>query len=322
MKPFISLLLILILSFPTASLNAQLRQTDLQKAGLKGKVKKVISVIGILSPKEENYNEQGNLVSETEAYMDESVKRELSYNTKGLKTEEKEINSNGKIERRAITKYDAKNNPISETSFNQYGKTEFLTSYVNMYNKKGMLTQVTEKTVFYDEKGKVRDMWTLLTKYDETGKMIEQTRRDKAGKIIFQQTRKYDSRGTMIENTEKNEWKKTITKSFPQYNEDGRIEELISYITNSNGGKTDTILQKNFYENQKLSKKITNNAGTIWTELYNENEYLLSQQIGDDLYITFKYDEHGNWIEQVSTNSNKVFGTPKVVESFREIEYY
>jgi len=212
----------------------------------------------------------------------------------GRKSRE-ETESNGKIERRAITKYDAKNNPISETSFNQYGKTEFLTSYVNMYNKKGMLTQVTEKTVFYDEKGKVRDMWTLLTKYDETGKMIEQTRRDKAGKIIFQQTRKYDSRGTTIENTEKDDWKKIITKSFPQYNEDGRIEELISYITNSNGGKTDTILQKNFYENRRLTKKVTNNAGILWTEQYNENELLESQQIGDDLYITFKYDENDLW---------------------------
>lgn len=302
MKPIVAFFLTLFLSFSTISLKAQLRQNDLQKAGLKGKVKKVVSVIGILSPKEENYNEQGNLVSEIEEYMGETTRREFLYNAKGLKTEEREINANEKIESRIVTKYDAKNNPVSETSFNQYGQTEFVSSYVNTYNKNGRLIQVTEKTIFYDEKGKVRDLWTLLTKYDETGKIAEQSRKDKSGKIIFQVFKKYDNKGTIIENIEKDEWKKTITKSFPQYNEEGRLKGLTTYITTGNGGKSDTIIQKNFYENQKLIKKVINNAGTLWTELYNESELLTSQQIGDDLYITFKYDEKGNWIEQVSTN--------------------
>lgn len=322
MKQIVAFFLIFFLPLSTISLKAQLHQNDLQKAGMKGKVKKVVSVIGILSPKEENYNERGNLVSEIEEYMGETTRREFLYNAKGLKTEERGINANEKIESRIVTKYDAKNNPISETSFNQYGKTEFVSSYVNTYNKNGQLIQITEKTIFYDEKGKVRDLWTLLTKYDETGKVTEQTRKDKLGKIIFQLFKKYDSKGTIIENVEKDEWKKTITKSFPQYNEEGRLKELTTYTTTGNGGKTDTIIQKNFYENRRLTKKVTNNAGILWTEQYNENELLESQQIGDDLYITFKYDENGNWVEQISTNSNKIFDTPRVVNSFREIEYY
>ncbi|MGB3006793.1 MAG: hypothetical protein WBC06_09800 [Chitinophagaceae bacterium] len=305
---------------------AQLHQTDLQKAHLKGKVKKIVTVVGNQSPKEDNYNEQGNLISEIEEYMNETTKKEYVYNKNGLKTEEKEFNNDDKPESRLIVKYDTKNNPVSETSYNNIGKVRFQSSFQNVYNKKGWLMQVTEKTTLFDEYGKVQSNWTTIIKYDEKGRTIEQTRKEKGGKTVFQLKNKFDNNGTVVEKTEKNEWKTTITRSFPKYNEYGKIEENILYINVVNSNKTDTITEKNYYGNNKLIKKIIQNTGTLWTENYDENELLISQQIGDDLYITFKYDKDGNWIEQVSTNSNKTFndryGNPLVVSSFREIEYY
>jgi hypothetical protein len=160
--------------------NKTAKKTDLEEAGLKGKVKSVeqleylavvVNEFGEIVNKGRfynmtliKYNEKGNKFEEN--IYNSGKQSVYKYDEKGNMIEENTYNADGSLSRNRTFKYDEKGNMIKENR-NNYD-TRLFESFIRKYDKKGNI--IESNSCHYD--GSLRDK--AIYKYDEKGNKIEE----------------------------------------------------------------------------------------------------------------------------------------------------
>ena len=272
----------------------RVKETDVTRQGLKGKVKFINGNLPLYcgvwgQPKYANkYDEKGNSIESITYNLDEKREDKTSYkyNEKGnLIQKNNYYNSiDGKSEGITTYMYNEKGNQIESNLYNGVGKSEGKTT--NKYDEKGRMIEEN----YYNADGSLS--WKLTYKYDEKGNMIEENDYRANGSLDHKYTYKYDDKGKLIE------------ENSLIYDDKGNLIVECVY------GKDDPINYKYIYGYDKKGNRIESNSyngvGKLeskTTNKYNEK----GNQIESNSYNgvgkleskrTTKYDEKGNLVEE------------------------
>ncbi|MDR1170787.1 MAG: hypothetical protein LBK97_08150 [Prevotellaceae bacterium] len=207
------------------------KKTDLDKAGLKGRVKSV---------KEFRYKaveKPGEMTGEEILFAFDK------YDKKGNVTERNSCNTDGRGSKYTY-EYDGKENMIEILHDDNDGR--ILSKCTYEYDEKGYLMKenihessdgIYVNTYKYDEKGKKiavnrynpdgRLYWTFAWKYDEKGNTIEESGSCPDGEYTYKY--KYDENGNRTESSVYTSDGSSNEKSTYEYDEKGNIIEKINY---------------------------------------------------------------------------------------------
>lgn len=331
----IHIILLLVLGV-TACNNAPKEKNDLEKDGLKGKVKSVQEV-------------QFNNCSEIEKGLPSSVGTRKEYNTNGYMTGKTEylfgligyststtyqynednllvgeLSDGYLLSARKSYEYDESNKVFSAKQYyTTSGALRYTESY--SYDTKGNLTEELMHTVGEENV----DMYTgkkNFSKVDRTEKYLYKYEYDKENNVIMVTEEKVPTE-TYFE-------KYSIIKEYDKM-QNILSERKIIQIADSLGNMVDVVSKEDLYTynaEDRLIKEIhiernspdkpNINNETI-THEYN-SKGILTYSHGDiikpdgeyEINITYEYDDHDNWIRKIYKNTNGCF----IVE--REINYY
>jgi hypothetical protein len=277
-------ILILIIS---GSLSAQIKQNDLEKELIIGKVKSMVQI-------------------DSSKY--EYRKTELNYNEKGFLVKNKNYWM-GKLSGITDYKYDAKGYLVEEKETDTTGKTTNKKVYLN--DIKGNVSQIT---TYWDGSSKPDLVETF--KRDVKGNIINKTEKDPGKNLITKNTTyKIDIKGNVIEESTKfNGGNFMLSKYKLTYNANGlveiKIEESSSNMT-TNGPSFYVSLYKYNPDNKLIA--ICYEDGTPM-ETYDDKGNLLED---NDSKYQYEFDATGNWIRKTQIQDGKIHSQSK-----RIIEYY
>lgn len=185
-------------------------QTDVEKEGLKGKVKQVKQLYYkafekerrvYLSNQEGSYHDKKNLLTE---FNEKGIKRkyvELSrgtdkmvynYNEDGVETDITSYNSPDVVSFSIINKLDAEGNIIEQVSYND--KNIITARTVNKYAVKGLPSNIMS----YGEDGEL--IYDAAITYNKNGQRTELKQTDKTGKVTCWSRYNFNEKDQMIEN--------------------------------------------------------------------------------------------------------------------------
>jgi hypothetical protein len=187
------------------------KKTDLEEAGLKGKVASVeettydaVEKFGEISKGKRRegsshslhkYDEKGNCIEENKYNSDGRLdsKYIYRYDEKGNQTEMNSYNSDGSLDRKYTYRYDEKGNRTEMNRHNSEGNLEYKTTW--KYNEKGNITEESG----YNSDGSM--MGKIAVKYDEKGNRIEMNTNNSDGSLSAQANceYKYDNKDNWIE---------------------------------------------------------------------------------------------------------------------------
>ncbi|MDR1552063.1 MAG: hypothetical protein LBS69_01190 [Prevotellaceae bacterium] len=262
-----------------------IKETDLDRAGLKGKVYSIrqieyeaIEKFGEITKgnicykcgKLIKYDAKGNKIEENRYNKSDGslrYKYTYKYDAKGNWIETNKYNSDGSLYDKFTYKYDAKGNKIEKNNYNSDGS--LFRKYTYKYDAKGNMIEENN----YNSDGSLFDKFT--NKYDDKGNQIETNGYNSDGSLVSKYTYKYDARGNKIEDN----WHKS----------DGSLVSKDTYKYDAKGNK----IEENYYKSDG--------------RLHNKSTY------------KYRYDSKSNWIEAViyEGEANKAVS---IIE--REIEYY
>lgn len=293
--------------------------TDLEKQGLRGKVRKMTeynSVTGISSY--QVFNEAGNVIEKgtiRKRFGKEEVivTHSYAYNEDGKLAEESLFDAYvGKLEKKNI--YDQQGSIVEvqyyEINYRNGKETPQIsstTSYVYEYNKNGYPISCK------DEKGRPES----TTEYDKYGNVTERVIYS-LGTVsqIFKHSYKYDKKGNVIEKTD---YYTTRNADGTTDEREGKPQNIYRYVYDSDNRliKEETVYHKILERDGKKTK---------WGDVpvssfeYKYDEYgnrIESVSPGlTPTTFTYEYDHNGNWLVSQSKQGNK----GNLVT--RKIEYY
>ena len=317
----------------------RVKETDVTRAGLKGKVKfingnrdlgcgewgqpkyankydekgnLIESITYNLDEKREDktsykYNEKGNLIQKNNYYNSIDRKSEdittYMYNEKGNQIESNSYNDVGKLESKTIYKYDEKGKEIESNTYNVSGKLE--RKYTYKYDEKGNTISFNN----YGADGSLGHKYTY--KYDEKGKLIEENSLiyDDKGNLIVECVYGMDDpiNYKYIYGYDK----KGNQIESNSYNGVGKLESKSKYKYDEKGNK---IEENNYGADGSLNSKYTYKYDEKGN-LVEENEYDGSGKL--DRKTNTEYDSEGNWIKTIIPSHLET----TIIEE-RIIEYY
>lgn len=293
-------------------------RTDIEKEGLKGKVKSVNQTeyngqkpSGVLVKREvlgyndTKYDEYGYAVENRARRYDEEMNYEIAttyvnkYNTDGKRVEWCAYNDKDTLLVQHIYKYNSKGDIIEHAVYKPKGRLNLKYKFeydskrniVNSYTYNSYETITNHYTFDYDKNGNMVESngyydaesrsSTLIYKYDEKGNIVEQ--------IFFN--------SIVHEEATQTRWKNI-------YDEKGNLTE--AYLLSP----MDSFEKKYLYKH--------NAKGDITEEYVADyvNDTEVTQQ------YEYKYDKHGNWIQIVTATSSKETSIPYIEIKERVIEYY
>ncbi|MFJ1365788.1 RHS repeat domain-containing protein [Capnocytophaga canimorsus] len=327
MKKIILLILTLI---TFVGYSQQKKKNHLEEADLKGKVKsiKITQYESLEMTKKDTilnsrqfilYNEQGNKIEEnnydaygklynksTYIYDDNARlieknwlssqngnlilidKHRYEYDKNGNKTKYNSYDSNGNNYGTIVYNHDSNGNKIEEIRYNSDGSIGRKLTY--QYNQKQHLTE----EIRYVPKENLS--LKIIYKYDNQGHLIEAFFYSSRGKLENKQTHKYDKKGNLTQtNTYDSSGNLYARQTFKYDNKENKIEE------------------NKFGKDSKYDKKSIfkyNTKGDLTEKIHISKEGFYSKW-------TYKYDSHGNWIEEIFYDDNLFVAMTK-----REIAYY
>jgi hypothetical protein len=282
--------------------------TDVEKYGLNGKIKAVRTEYHIFSEKFGKI-QIGPRWGWGEFY-------DWLFEKNGDLKEELQYNYNNELDFRQIYK---KNETRTECVINTYNSDGDLDNKcVKEYDNYGKIL----KESYYNPDGQNRDY--KIYKYNSKNQLIEELNYNEDGIYKNGQIHKYDERGFETEKMDysskeardSNKGQRTIFK----YNSKGRLIEEINLDDN---GEISIVItysynsKAQFSERKEVTKDRLNNLSgenAIYKDLY---EGLLEIRGKNNKDIYTKYDQKGNWIEQLKYKDGK----PNFA-IIRSIEYY
>ena len=299
------ILFLFICSFLQFSFIGENSINDLEKDGLKGKVKSV---------KFANYT----FIYDTNGYKIEFSKKlsDSLYNETNLYKhdnmgniiEDNQYDNNGNLKRSLISVYDDRGNIILIKDSCHYLSQ---TTYENIYNCDGKIIEVR---VYDSNNG---DQGKISYTYDKKGNRILETKYYKDDR--FANYTKYDGKGNIIEKgnlerTQKRTFKYNVRGykfKMKEYNFDGSLYSITKFDRNGNINKVTAY--KSSDKGKKSVYKYDKKGSIIKSITYTKSGLKLKT------YFKVYYDKEGNWIKKISYNSQNV-NKPYVME--RQIEYY
>lgn len=292
-------------------------KNDLEKDGLKGKVKQVnvysnktFTTKGASSASK-TYDDKGYLVKSSSGYA-LALTDTFIYDAKGNLVEKKEYLKN-------------------VTSLQYTKPVNLYRKFIYAYDEKSNRTE----EVFYQYKNNFYKDSTIIKstyKYDGEGNIIEKNIND--SNIV--QTYKYDYKGNLLENYLYKPKNKLKLKRIFVYDTNGNQQELsvftssgkvknkITYLYDDNGNK---IEQKNHKPKNWLSQERIVKQTYKYDDKGNIIEKAIYKADGSlkDKYIyLYEYDKEGNWVKKATTVNHP---TSLLVDKLntitnREIVYY
>ncbi len=300
MKPIFILLVLSSLFF---SFTIKDLKNDLQKEGLKGKVKSVTSILGTY-----HYDLQGHKIEYFRKTMSlETEKKTFKYDSKGNIIEEKEFLANGKLRRKQIFEYDEFDNLTSKIDSCHYFSKH---TFKNNYNESSKIIEAQA----YDSENKYLGKTTFT--YDKNQNKIMESRFYNDGRL--HSYTKYE-KGNIIEEsnltvTQKKNYKYNL-KGNPvkrkAYNFDGSLYSITKY--NKAGSRIKEVSYKSRDKGRKTIFKYDSHGNPVKSISYDKTGMKHKTS-----YKTF-YDHEGNWIKKMFID-RKLPGKENVLE--RQIEYY
>jgi YD repeat-containing protein len=298
MNRVVVLLSLIIVVIASCSTNAA-KETDLDKADLKGKVRNIEEIQ--YSAEEEfaqinkgeiiyrtlnEYNKKGNL-----SKKDEYIECIFEYHHDS-----------------DIYQYDEKGNLIESYNKQSYNKhrcyhTDSITEENTVkyqYDKKGSLIEENR----YDTDSNLKEK--TVYKYDRKENLIEIDKYDSGGKLYYTEICKYDRKKNLIENV------------VQEYNFRGVYNTTIYKCEYDKKGN---LIEKNAYDSY-------NNLKDRNTYRYDEKGNLIERNYYyfdlNPLKYTYeyKYDNKANWIEQIQYKEEDDKSKQVITITERKIEYY
>ena len=240
----------------------KVKETDVTRAGLKGKVKFYsISYCHLLGTEvfklTNKFDEKGNQIKSIEYNTNKNlwVKYTYTYDEKGNVLGTIGFDD-GNMPIKSTYKYDDRGKLIEEKSY--YEEGDFISKYTYKYDEKGK--QIESNS--YNDVGKLENKMT--TKYDAKGNIIELIWYNGDGSFSSKTTNKYDEKGNQIELIRYNGVGKLERKTTTNYDEKGNQIELIRYngvgsLNSKNTCKYDdkgNLVEENEYDGSgKLDRK-------------------------------------------------------------------
>ena len=202
------------------------KKSDLEKRGIKGKVKKILIDGGYdknglhIESTIQIFNESGNIIE----YSNSNFKYTTLYNSTGNMIEEYSYNADRTLTSKTTYKYDEKGNMIKN----------------NGYKADGSLTS---KTTY---------------KYDENGNLIEEICEDNSGELLYKFTKEYDEIGNNIKSGDYNGM--DYIESILIYDENGNCIKETQFL--SGYDLYCTITSKYNKAGDPIKKNYDYNSGT------------------------------------------------------------
>lgn len=289
------------------------KESDLKKHNLKGKVKTLIEreYIGV-----EKFGEPetGTLKSIKEFEFD-SIGNIVRYRRDNKNEETKLFDERGNIKEinkfelknyysedlllinKIINKYNSDNKLIETSTYNSVGDLE---------NKKTYLLNNDNKLIEIHELNPSSLKESIVIKFNDINKISEYLEKSSDKKEIFKANFKYDSSNKKIQEIWFHNRKPFITKSF-KYNNEGRLIEEKESIE-------DIDIRKIYYtynEGKLIEKKICK---------YNDEVLARSKYVYSVKKIIYKFphlDNENNWLTRVKYEDSKL---KRIIK--RDISYY
>jgi len=294
-------LLVFMCCFLSQNISAQnidKKQTDVQKAGLKGKVKKITLKYFYAEDK------FGEIVQTGNAANGKGEEFYTQYNENGFITIHSEIgkdfnapwdkesykyNDMGKIIEHHIFEYNKKNG-VYEMS-----ETQKTYNYDGLGNK-------TEEIRWYEKNGNKIMLDTIKYIYDVNNNLLEKNLYS-MGALYEQNIYRYDAKNNAIED---------VSFNKGNFSNPGKIKS--TYKFDANGFKVEF-------------KKFSDDGSLIWMETYKndikgnvieEKGYNRDGKLSENINYEYVYDQEGNWTKQIK----RYEGSNRLQLRIREIEYY
>ena len=257
--------------------------------------------------------------------------RQVIFNQKGNTVEIKGYDSNGDGYK-CLYKYDKQGNRIKENIHDSDGDL----ARNRLYDEKGNLIEENEyyynnlyEKIIYKYFFVDRNLeYKTLYKYDEDGNLIEKNNVDLKYKTLY----KYDGKGNLIE---KNEYDSRghKYKTLYKYDEKGNLierykylclseEDYLAYNTLYKYDEEGNLIEENIHDSDgdPVTKQLYDKQGNriqlnkylngrlheclLYDEKGNIIEKRIYESNGDPIVkMTCKYDEKGNYVEAIRTNS-------------------
>lgn len=187
-----------------------------------------------------------------------------------------------------------------------------------VFDKKGFLTE----EIIYKTDGDIRSKSIIEHKKNE----ISETNYTAFEEVIYTQSARLNEVGKVIENVRYNADGEEVIKRIYLYDEKLNLIEELQYFNQS---KTPSVTNKYVYDEKgnKIEEYMYNPLGVLiakWHSDYDENGSLIEENYffsdgslsAQDVY-SYKLDEKGNWIQQITLTNGK----PRYIV-LRNIEYY
>ena len=249
----------------------KVKETDVTRAGLKGKVKFYsISYCHLLGTEvfklTNKFDEKGNKIEQIwyNCYGGVDIKESYMFGEKGNQIKSIEYNTNKNLWVKYTYTYDEKGNVLGTIGFDD-GNMPIKSTY--KYDDRGKLIEeksyyeegdfISKYTYKYDEKGKqiesnsYNDVGKLesktIYKYDEKGNIIELIWYNGDGSFSSKTTNKYDDKGNLVEENEYDGSGKLDRKTNTEYDSEGNSIKII--IQDEYGITTDIpLIQISYYK--------------------------------------------------------------------------
>jgi uncharacterized lipoprotein NlpE involved in copper resistance len=207
--------------------------------------------------------------------------------------------------------------------FGKIEKDSLKSKSIYTYDVKGNRIE----TNIYNSDGSLSDNFSY--KYDDKENKIESNRYTSDGRLYLKMLDQYDNKGNKIESNWYNSDSSLYLKTLYQYDNKGNKIKSNSY--NPDGSFNDNFSYRYDNKGNMIESKSYKSDGSLeWkeTNLYNNKGNIIKENLSFESYnkemknfdanSEYKYDDKGNWIEQIIHHS------PEISYEIRErtFEYY
>ncbi len=247
--------------------------------------------------------------------------------------EESGIWTEGASIKRTRNSYSRSGNLLeSEVSYSKIGGKNTIASLTAMYEYADSGVLISSKTVAED--GTLHT--TIRYQYDEHGNLIERTLNGGDGRLIWKELNRYDAAHRKVE--VRYYLSHDTLRSIAQYSYDerGNLSAVRSLkdCASADGCQRTEYRAANTYDSKgNLIKKVLykedGSVDEVRTSKYNANNVLTEEIVYDsgsvvrdmETYL-YKFDEHGNWIERITTTTSERCRQQGICKDTRKITYF